>query len=507
MGNLGEQEPSHCGSRVPVTRDGSTSKPILHLLLVGCSLLLLGSSVYRAATLVFGHDESVSFAIITSKRFIHTANHHVLNTVLMRWSAALFGTGEFALRLPNVVAHAVYLAATVAIAKRFRGPLLQTMAFVLLNCNLFLAEYFFSARGYGLATAGELVSLFLLLRAWDATGRERTRDVYLAMLAGSLAVLSNFAYLNFYLPLVLGCGWMLVADVPREVHVGRRLARALPLLALSALFLAYVVRKLLKLRDDGQLYFGGETGFVSDTIGSLVRCSWSGGAPSDAVVASAAGVVVGLFVLLFILGAIQLTGRGRPSPLSALVLLLAAAVAIPLAEHYLIGTLFPIERAALYYLPLAALVLAFGLHWVYQAGTRRWSRRLSTAVVVLVTAAAAWQFGQGFGLRSSCAWVADRHNREVVTLIDRDRRNHVSGGSVTLRAHWSMEPSLNYYRITRRLNWLDRVTRRPPPLAQTDYVYSYEADLRGVVTERDTRLASYPDLGTALVRINHASRD
>lgn len=469
--------------------------------LAGCSLLLLGSSIYRAATLVFGHDESVSFAIITSNRFIRTANHHVLNTVLMRASAALFGTGEFALRLPNVLAQALYLVVSVGVAMRFRGPLQQILTFVLLNCNLFLAEYFFSARGYGLAAAWQLASLFFLLRAWDGSGPARTRDLYLALGAGSLSVLSNFAFLNFYLPLILGCGWLLVRSLPQELSLHRRLARALPFLALSGLFLAHVVRKLLRLREDGQLYFGGDRGFIADTIGSLVRCSFAQGRVSEGVVAGTAALVVALALPLFVLGVIQLAGRNRASALSLVALLLGASVAVPLAEHSLLGTLYPIERAALYYLPLGALALAFGLERLSEALTSVWGRRLTTVVLIVTTAGVAWQFGAGVERRSSCAWVTDRHNREVLAVIDRDRRAQGRDRSVTLRAHWSMEPSLNYYRLTRRFDWLNRVTRRPPPRDQTDYVYTYEADLDSIVGTGDIRIARYPDLGTALFRL------
>jgi hypothetical protein len=467
--------------------------------LAGCSLLLLAGSVYRAATLAFGHDESVSFAIITSNRFIRTANHHVLNSLLMRGSAALFGTGEFALRLPNVLAHALYLAVSIGIAMRFRDPLLALLTFVLLNGNVFLAEYFFSARGYGLAAAWQLLSLCLLLRAWDSHEPARTRDLHLTLGAGSLSVLSNFAFLNFYLPLLLLCGWMLVAGGTPETAFRRRVARALPILTLSGIFLAYVVRKLLKLREDGQLYFGGDRGFIADTIGSLVRCSFARGPVTEGAVASTAALVVVITVVLIASAVIQRVRREPASSFSLAAFLLGGSIAFPVVEHYLLGTLYPIERAALYYLPLGGLTLAIGLSWVRE--TTRWQRRLTTVLLVVVTAGAAGLFGAALVRRSSCAWVADRHNREVLALIDRDRRGQVRDRSVTVRVHWSMEPSLNYYRLTRGLGWLNRVTRRPPPRDQTDYVYTYQTDLDTIVGTRDTLLAAYPDLGTALFRV------
>src|SRR5262245_39540278 len=82
--------------------------------LIISSLALLGVSIYRA-TLPFGYDESQSFASFTGRpELLRGAGHHPLNTALMRWCSRLFGNSEFALRLPNVVAHGLYLLAVLA---------------------------------------------------------------------------------------------------------------------------------------------------------------------------------------------------------------------------------------------------------------------------------------------------------------------------------------------------------------------------------------------------------
>lgn len=74
--------------------------------------------------------------------------------------------------------------------------------------------------------------------------------------------------------------------------------------------------------------------------------------------------------------------------------------------------------------------------------------------------------------------MTDRQNRKVLAVIDRERRGQVRHRCVTLRAHWSMEPSLNYYR------------------------YTYQPDLDTILELRDTLPAVYPDLGTALFRVD-----
>jgi len=94
----------------------------------------------------------------------------------------------------------------------------------------------------------------------------------------------------------------------------------------------------------------------------------------------------------------------------------------------------------------------------------------------------------------------DSHNREVLALIDRDRMEQALRRRVKVRASHHMEPSFNFYRVTRHYSWLVPVLRDPIP--DPDYIYTFESELspadRGVV------LASYPDLHTVLLRVHPA---
>jgi hypothetical protein len=81
---------------------------------------------------------------------------------------------------------------------------------------------------------------------------------------------------------------------------------------------------------------------------------------------------------------------------------------------------------------------------------------------------------------------------------------------VNLHSDRLLEPSLNFYRVTRKYTWLKPVPRlkRPSPDApappitgeDADYVYIYEHDLADLEIEH-VRLASYPDIGTVLLRV------
>src|SRR5437870_8199974 len=96
------------------------------VLLVLASVGLFATSVYRAATFPFVHDESLSYATFTwAPMFGLTANNHLLNTQLMRWCANVFGPSELALRLPNLLAHSVYLVCGLLLLKRLEHPALR----------------------------------------------------------------------------------------------------------------------------------------------------------------------------------------------------------------------------------------------------------------------------------------------------------------------------------------------------------------------------------------------
>jgi hypothetical protein len=472
-------------------------------LLLLCSLGLFASSVYRAATLPFNHDESLSYAILTwGPGWRASANHHWLNTTMMHWCSVVFGDTELSLRAPNLLAHGVYLLCTLSFIRRLQEPTLELAGFALLNLNLFVNEYFFVARGYGLALAFECVSLYLLVRAYEDRQQPGLEwGVYFSIAAGALAVLANFAFLNFFLALVLVGTWLLLTEGSLRRFSRRHLAATLALLVVTGLFLKVVLSHLFKLQRIGQLYLGGRDGFVADTLQSLMRCMLPASMYSPAVSRTASGILVALFLLLLVLGLRQLIVSPRQATLGVLALILGLAAGLPMLEHRLFGTLFPVERGGLSYVPLYAFTLLSAFSAMRSDPGRAWGKYVIPTLTTSMAVFLGWYFARGFGERSSCAWWEDGHNREVLERISRDRAQRSPAHSVRLRATWVLEPSLNFYRVTRGYSWLMPITREPLTRADADYIYAYERELDTLTGDRDTRLASYPDIHTVLLRV------
>lgn len=129
------------------------------------------------------------------------ATNHLLNSVLMRASVAVFGDAPWALRLPNILAAAAYAAAAAGFAGRLRHPLAGTGACVLLLSNLYVLDFFGLARGYGLASALFFGAVVVLTAWWDRPLGDRRRLALALVLAGA-GVAANFGTLFGFVAIV-----------------------------------------------------------------------------------------------------------------------------------------------------------------------------------------------------------------------------------------------------------------------------------------------------------------
>ena len=151
-------------------------------LLFGAAMLAFASA--RAILVPITHDEAFTFLhwSTASWRAILTfegperANNHLLNTILMKVSAALLGPGEAALRLPNVLALASYLASLWLLLRRRAPPVLALSGFVLASANRHLLELFSLARGYGLCLGFLLPGLLFAAHSIEETGGSRRNE-------------------------------------------------------------------------------------------------------------------------------------------------------------------------------------------------------------------------------------------------------------------------------------------------------------------------------------------
>ncbi len=324
------------------------------------AFLLFIYVAFRAATVAITWDEAHTFFeyVRSSSWLPHnfdymSANNHLLNTWLMKCSVALFGEGEFALRLPNVLAGGVYLFAAGKLAELLFPPRpMALLAFLVLSLNPFVLDFFSTARGYGISLALLMCACLLLARYVNDSSRIRPAITAQVLLA--FAALANLTLLHVLLAasLLLFIHRLMFhrrAGSPRQLFF-----LTLPPLLTVGLLLPYVMR----LQQAGALFYGEEVKSPGAMFLSIAEFSFYGASYSSLLtpvmtIALSAIPLVALLLLMRNAPRMLTDTRGRWGVF--LTLLLVLSVTGPVLQHLFLGSNYLSGRTALFYLPLLAM--------------------------------------------------------------------------------------------------------------------------------------------------------
>jgi hypothetical protein len=442
----------------------------------------------RALLLGFTHDESFSYLnFVDGASLSHilfhpfpAANNHYLNTVLMKISASLLGVTEFSLRIHSVLAFAIFLLAAFWIVRDLCAPRHLVLAFLLLNLNPFLLEYFSLARGYAAGLALMMVSILFLLRALDPI-YPGPRSALICLSTGAMAALANLTFLYFYVSAATvllavsfrGDGQSAHDLCPIRVSRPARI-QILWILAVSVLLFAAILPMAMQLRQRKEFYFGGERGFFTDTVISLVNASLYDH-PVPQGLEDFLKVLVGMVAActtaaIMVLSKKSALGNRSQKYLCLPAILLGAAFGTAIQRH-LFGTRFLIDRTGILFVPLFVLVCIAGVEAAARSWPRSVVRMVALSFLVLLNVAAAANFARAANLRYTVNWRYDVETGQMLKdLAAREAgQNHVA--PIRMGVTWYLEPSVNFYRTVRNLSWLERVTRAG--ITESDYDYYY----------------------------------
>ena len=446
------------------------------LILAALSAAAFAYAAVRAVRVPIVHDEALTYFLFVAGRHAgplapgFEANNHFLNSVLTAASRQLFGEGEVALRLPNLLSLPLYLAATAHLALRQRAAALTVAAFLLLNGSAFALEFFSLSRGYGLGLAFLASGVALFVDALEGRGAATAR-AGLAFLCLGLASLAN---LSFLLPLAAAVAagtaleaWRRFARSRPGAPALRETPSLLVPLTLSLPFLIVLVPYATEMSRKGGFSMGGSRGLWSDTAVSLLAVLRNL-PPEEAPRAPLLEAVLAAVLLLLAVAVLVRPGRLSPLSLVPASLLALTAAGIELAGR-LLGARYPVERAALpvQFLFLAAATGVAG-DWVAK---RRSGWKPASAAALISAALAVVAFAAAAGTTHTLLWRYDADNPRMLDDLDRARRERGFARPVRLGITWLMEPSINYYRFRRGLDWLLPVTRRGLADRDPDFCY------------------------------------
>lgn len=356
-----------------------------------------------------------------------SSGNHVLNSILERIFTSLFGLSHLTLRAPALIGAAIYIAASYGLCRRIASQsAIRWPLFLCLVYNPFVMDYMVAARGYGLALG------FLMAAIWAAW---ESRLVIASICVGlSFSANFSFAYIDAAVILVFTV-WAL-----RQTKSWRTLALALGPGALTAFL---ICGSTVWTWPKGQLYYGA----------SHLTEMW------QSIVSSTFGELNPFLVHPLFATALQVVGRKLP-PLvvglsiwqtlrivwtgQQLGLILARAVAIAFLCHWLAFRLMrvplPMERTAIFFVPLALLLIGIGASLPYASRTGAVSRFASIAVLSLC----AIYFLGCLRLSFFKEWKFDADVKEVFGML---QDLHARSDIPDIEVDWRYADPLNFYRM------------------------------------------------------------
>jgi hypothetical protein len=453
---------------------------------------LFAVCVFRAFTQSITHDEALTWEFYINAPFAdlfhhYDANHHFLNSLLMRLTTAVFGVSEWSLRLPALAGAALYFGASYRLARTaFGDGPSMLLAVALLTMNPLVLDFMVAARGYGLALALWTCAAALAL---DAFSREDDRPKPLAAIGAALA-LSVTANLVFVIPAAALAGMVALAIARRTPKAAppapparnprkkkapastpppqaRRELRPLlwfllPIAVIALLFLNLAPFEAMR---SEHFYTGAAT--LSESLLSLASSSLEHSGPlrrQPWLPGLTSAVAYGIAPLIVIAG--LALGVRRRDPL----LLLAAGTAVfsavvLLLIHLVLDKPYPADRTGLYFLPLTVLVLV-GLAYAGR-GQKGPVQAASIACYVIAVLLAVF-FVSEFNTRKFLVWEYDADTREMGDYLAAHRQQNPA--VVRVGGSWQLQESLLYYATVRNWAWLELHREDPIPAGQDMYV-------------------------------------
>lgn len=336
----------------------STNDVLFQRVSWGLFLLIFTYLLLRAFFLAPLHDETATFFHfietnkIIGKDVIQDANNHLLNSFLGRLMYQFAGPHFFALRVPTVLAFALYFWGIYEIVKSMQVRLVKFLVFLALVTVAYVNDYFAYTRGYGLGMA---FFSWILVYCFRWIRDPNWKNLILLYVCCWLAI---FANLTFLLSACISIGIALLIYLYHftqwnwKKHFTFLLVHLLFLLALLPfLYFSYVLKK------GGALYYGSLDGFWAVTGRSLSRyvlfyeADWQ------------QWIWMLLLVSLFLFSIYQLVKNGflefLSQKLSIFSVFLLGHVMAIFWMAWVLQINFPEDRAGMYLIPLVVLTFGF----------------------------------------------------------------------------------------------------------------------------------------------------
>ncbi len=468
---------------------GATKGIILFL-----GLFLFLYTAFRAYVLPITWDEAYTYLQFTRNGIVFPdkyemmgANNHLLNSWLNIYLVKWFGVSEFVLRIPSLIARLLFLFFSYQLVKDFQNRWLIITSFLIINLNPYAIDFFSLSRGYALSLGLMLASIYYLYLFINK--QYKTKYVVIAICLGGLATAANFVLLNYF---VISFGLMLLL-VFYNLKVEKNKMKFLLSLALSATifssFLFFLLPIILKLKDVGALFYGGSISFWTDTFCTIIDRSFYELGYNYWFQRIAKGFVLVVTMATSVYVGIKFVKKQANKTnlfLTILLLLLGLSVLSTIVQHYVFGTLFLMDRTALFLVVLFNLVLVFFINELSKKNKR------ASFVSYVAGIVAVFHFALSFNLHYVLEWKSNADVKQMLSDLDKIKIIPPEKKNISICIPLSFDQSINYYRAINNLTWINPVERSNSVNFFYDYLYLEPLQLQKINMDSLEIIKTYP---------------
>jgi hypothetical protein len=442
------------------------------------SVLLL-YIIIRAVLLPITHDESNTCFTYSELSFhdivtyaIPVPNNHILNTLLIKFFASLFGMHQLIARLPNILAFVLYFIAVYKLTLRISpNPYVSFFSLCMMLCNPFLIDFFSLARGYALSISFMMASVYF---AWLFIRDQKNSNLACSIFLGMLGVYSNFTIMDFYFTLVILLGIITLQDKwlsRKENHLLKSLLNPWSIIAGGSLLLAAVSYvPITKMLATNQFQYWGMNGFYVDTILTLLRSSLYGISYFRTSVEIISYPIIGFAVIMFLVAiVIFFRQKGIPGKNGQVffMFVFAGTILINVIQFHLFHVPYLTTRTALFFYPLLAINLGFFAEWLRQQ-KQKTGVIFSITLTLLIIA----HMARAVNFRSCYEWWYDENTFDVLNFLEKEHEKNRKE-KISLNTNWLYFPSMNFYVHYDKIDWLHLAPFHQDIQPDSSYDYYY----------------------------------
>lgn len=375
---------------------------------------------YKAFTVPITHDEGWTVIQYLDASFWEIMmypdnwpNNHILNTLLAKFSADIFGVSDWSVRLPNLLFFWVY---AYGVYRFLRLLLKDRMLLFIPTATLFILspyflDFFGLCRGYGISSALTMLSV-----SYFATGfvLQKRRHIWFALAFSLVASYANFTVLLYFAASCLMAALYFLLHRKSWLDTFKNWGIQF-VVFLSYIALIYV--PIYKMKSTDQFEFWTSKGFYEETIFSVIHNSLTDSSLYTNHELFAVLVVV-LTVVLWVIGIRTFFKSATlkssfQSPIVVVGAILLVTVLINLLQTLVLGDPNLNGRTALFLLPIFLSLVACGIAFLPKRN-KNWVSIAIGSFLLLVTVQ---HLGMSYRPNSFKEWRYDEHSEEVIAHL------------------------------------------------------------------------------------------